>query len=130
MKPCTTAVDIYNIGLCLYESCTRKYWCMSADPEEILAEMAGDSFVTNLVSGGLGERFSAELSSFLRRCLKYDKRKRACAGELQRHEWICKKKTKLTNRTNALDEPRPNRFFQPTEAYEDFQLQREATLSV
>ena len=94
--PCTTAVDIYSIGLCLYESMKRDYWNnLDETKSKVLERMKSNRFVENLVSG-LKYRniFSKNMYCFLKKCLKFDKDDRATADGLRCHQWFQNQKTK------------------------------------
>ena len=86
----TTAVDIYNIGLCLYESMKRDYWCdMEESIDCCLSKMEGDNFVEDLRSCLDNEvAFSENMYCFLNFCLKFNKDDRATADELCSHVWL------------------------------------------
>ena len=89
-KPCTTAVDIYNIGLCLYESMERDIWNnLEETKSKFLERMKSNRFVENLISGlRYPEIFSDNMYGFLKKCLKFDKDDRATAEELRCHQWF------------------------------------------
>ena len=86
MSRCTEKVDVWAIGVSLFESCTDKVMFSSRNPKEVL-RMINCTKISKRFER-LKIKFSRRLLNFLKICLKQNHRTRARVDELRCHNWL------------------------------------------
>jgi len=88
MSRCKENVDVWAIGVSLYESCTNKRMFSTGSRMVVLREIDDGTVSRRLQDLKESKDFSSRLSNFLSICLKRNHRTRASINDLKSHNWL------------------------------------------